>query len=373
MLRIGGVAAIPAVLADFGLEPEAILIEAGVDPQLLNDPDNLITYAARNRLVGHCVAKTGCRHFGLLMGMRMNLREFGLLGMLMMSVPDVGQALRILVSSLQVHSQGAIMTLRTNDDLATLSYDVVSPAEEGVDQIGDGAVAIMLNAMRTLCGPEFEAVEASFAHGRPADVEPFQKFFRIPLYFEAGHFSLVFPKRWLNASVPTANEEMQRLLQNQLDAIRSDFDMEFPEQVRAILRSALLTSRHGEEQVAALFGMTVRTFIRRLDACGTSFHALVDECRFELARQMLKTTALPVQQIAEALGYARSSTFIRAFRRWSSVTPARWRKVNAGLNAQTESELPLRARDEHGDAQFRAAASSPSENDRSHEPPPGLR
>ena len=325
LLRVGGAAAIPAVLSDFGLDPGEVLLELGIDSGLLDDPDNLMTYEARNRLVEHCVRKTRCQHFGLLMGQRMNLREFGLLGMLMMCVSDTGTALQILVSGMRVHTQGAFVTLKTDGDLVTLSYEVVHPAEAGVDQIGDGAVAIMQNAMRTLCGPDFQAIEASFAHRKPSDVKPFVKFFGIPLYFDSAHFSLVFSRHWLDKPVPTANEEMQRLLQNQMDAVMADLSLEFPEQVRAVLRTALLSDRHSEEQIAALFGISVRTLIRRLQDSGTSFNLLVDECRFDLARQMLRSTSLSVGQIAEALGYTRSSTFIRAFRRWSSTTPARWR------------------------------------------------
>jgi AraC-like DNA-binding protein len=65
---------------------------------------------------------------------------------------------------------------------------------------------------------------------------------------------------------------------------------------------------------------------RRLAASGTNFRALVDECRYEIARQMLEGTDAGVGRIADMLDYADTSAFARAFRRWSGTTPAQWRK-----------------------------------------------
>ena len=72
--------------------------------------------------------------------------------------------------------------------------------------------------------------------------------------------------------------------------------------------------------------MHSRTLNRRLNAFGTRFQALVDEIRFEIARQMLEDSRREVGQIAMTLDYADASAFTRAFRRWSGTTPAEWRK-----------------------------------------------
>jgi AraC-like DNA-binding protein len=324
-LRVGGVLLFVAVLGDFGVDPDDVFTGAGIDPALLEDPDNLITYAARNRLMAQCVTRTGCDHFGLLVGQRMNLRSLGLLGSLMTSMPDVEAALRALVSFFHIHTEGAMITLKVDDNLAILRYDITQPMGDATDQIGDGAVAMMLNVLRTLCGQDFQAAEASFARRTPADIKPFVEFFRIPLYFNAPHFALVFSRSWLDVRLPGANQERQRRQQQHIDAIKAKFSDQFPEQVRSVLRSALPTGRCSEHQIAALFGMTERTLIRRLESFGTGFQALVDECRFEMARQMLQNTSLNVGQIAESLGYSRATPFIRAFRRWSGTTPALWR------------------------------------------------
>ena len=305
-----------------------MLTEAGIDRELFADPDNLITYAARDRLFRQCVSRTGCQYFGLLVGQRMNLKALGLVGLLMRTSPNAGRALVSIVNLLHLHSQGAVMALRVDEDVAMLTYDAFEPGLEATDQTGAGAVAMMLNVMRTLCGPDFRPIEASFGHRRPADIEPFRKFFKVPLYFDAEHYALVFSRDWLDVRPPGADDELQQLLQKQVDVLESRYSLAFPDQVRQVLRSALITGYFSESEIAALFSMHSHTFRRRLDASATSFHELVDECRFEMAREMLLNTSLSVSEISASMGYSRASSFIRAFRRWSGLTPGEWRKGN---------------------------------------------
>ena len=258
----------------------------------------------------------------------MSLKHLGLVGLLMKTSPNAGTALRSLVTLLHIHTQGAVMALRVDEDVAMLTYDAFEQGLESIDQTGAGAVAMMLNVMRTLCGPDFRPVEASFAHRRPADIEAFRKFFKVPLYFNAEHYALVFSRAWLDVRLSGADSELQQLLQKQVAALESRYSLAFPDQVRKVLRSALLTGYHSENQIAALFSMHSHTFRRRLEGFGTSFHELVDQCRFDIAREMLRNTSLSVGEISASMGYTRASSFIRAFRRWSGMTPGQWRQSN---------------------------------------------
>ena len=99
----------------------------------------------------------------------------------------------------------------------------------------------------------------------------------------------------------------------------------FPDAVRDVLRTALLTGHASADYVADMFSMHRRTLNRHLSACGVTFAELVDEGRFEISRRMLEYSDLDVKQIAAALDYADASAFTRAFKRWSGTTPVAWR------------------------------------------------
>ncbi len=68
-----------------------------------------------------------------------------------------------------------------------------------------------------------------------------------------------------------------------------------------------------------------RTLTRRLSAEGTAFSVIANQGRFEIARQLIHHTDIPLVQIAAALGFSEASAFTRAFRRWSVESPSAWR------------------------------------------------
>jgi AraC-like DNA-binding protein len=324
-LRVGGALGILTVLRELGVDPEEVLREAGIAPEVFGDPDNLITYRARGRLMACAVQRSGCRHFGLLVGQRMNLQSLGLVGLLAMNAPDVGSALRGIVNFLHIHSRGALMELQVEDGLAILTYDICEPDVPAASQVGIGAVAMMVKALRAISRPAFEPIEARFACRPPPDILPYRRFFQVPLRFDVEHYALVFSSEWLRQPVQGADPELRRVLQRQVDALEARHAPDFPEAVRSLLRSALFTGHGRIEEIAALLSIHSRTLGRRLEEHGVGFQELVDEVRFEIARQMLQETTLEAWQIAESLGYGSASAFTRAFRRWSGATPGAWR------------------------------------------------
>jgi AraC-like DNA-binding protein len=324
-VRIASAWSIPDVLRSLGADPAGVLSSAGFDRTLFDDRDNVISFAARGRLLKRCVEATRCPHFGLLVGQRGGLHSLGLVGLLAKNSVDVGTALQSLVGYFFAHTRGSAIRLEVDGGHAMLTFDVYQPNVDAVDQTCDGAVAMMLNIMRGLCGPGWRPSEVRFGHRRPQDVRPFRRFFAVPLRFDAEQNGLVFAADWLQFKLPDPDADLRRMLQKQVDALQFAHADEFPEQVRSVLRTALLTGHASADQVAALFAMHSRTLSRRLHTHGVSFQELVDEVRFAIARQMLEHGSLEVSEIAAALDYADASAFTRAFRRWSGTTPAAWR------------------------------------------------
>lgn len=324
-VSVAGPAAIPAVLRRLGHDPGAILVEAGLDPTLFDDTGNLVPLSGLGRLLTLCVARTGREEFGLLVGQRAGLHSLGLVGLLARYAPDVGSALRRLGEYMYLHHGGALTTVKAEGDTATLSYGIHQPNVESTDQIGDGSLAVLFNILRELCGPDWRPIEVHLCRGKPGNLDPYKAFFGSPLRFGTGENAIVFSSVWLGRRLPELDAELQRLLKKQVEEIEARHRDAFPDQVRGVLRAALLTRRASADEVAALFSMHSRTLNRRLHEFDTSFRELVDEGRYEIARQMLENSSLDVTEVASSLGYADASAFTRAFRRWSGTTPAAWR------------------------------------------------
>jgi AraC-like DNA-binding protein len=195
--RVGPIP-IPQVLREFGIDPIEVITSVGVDPALFDDPDNRLAFRAVGQLMGACVARTGCPHFGLLVGQRSGL-----------------------------------------------------------------------------------------------------------------------------------NSLLQRLLHEEVKRITGRRAVAFADQVRRVVRAAMVSHGCSAEAVARTFSIQRRTLSRRLSAEGTTFEAVLGEVRYEVARQLLGQTNTPVEKIADTLGYSDAPPFIRAFRRWSGMTPGLWRSRSA--------------------------------------------
>jgi len=80
------------------------------------------------------------------------------------------------------------------------------------------------------------------------------------------------------------------------------------------------------DRVARKLQLSERTLHRRLKETGTTYSALLDQCRLRLAKQLLGATDAKMYEIAEATGYRDPSSFSRAFFRWTGHTPKQYRK-----------------------------------------------
>jgi AraC-like DNA-binding protein len=323
---MGAIWHIPEVLRDLGADPAKVCKAAGFDFSLFNDPANLVTFRAASHLFKVCAEETGCAHFGLLKGQKSGLSALGLVGALAQCSPDVGTALRSVVRYLHLHVRGAVAALEEDGKFAIFRYEIYAMDAEATDQIGDAALGTMFNMMAALCGPHWKPVEVWFEHRRPFDVAPLSRFFLAPMRFEMDQNALLFAASWLSRPLPPVQPELRRLLHEHVAALEAQYRDEFPQTVLSILRTGLLTDHGSADQVATLLSMHGRTLHRRLAASGTNFRALVDECRYEIARQMLEDTDSDIGNIASMLDYADTSAFARAFRRWSGTTPSRWRE-----------------------------------------------
>jgi AraC-like DNA-binding protein len=328
-VRVAPILGLPQLLADAGLDPDQVIAAAGIDPNLFDDAENTIAFADLGRLLARCATRTECPHLGLLIGQRTGLDALGLVGRVAACCPDVGCALQTIILYLHLHDRGAIPSLWVSGDRAVFAYTIFQPDVPGIDQIYDGAVAISYNLLQQLIGPGWEAEEVRLHRPRPADVEPYRRHFNTRVSFGAEHAAVVFASAWLARPLPGADAAAQQGLMQEIEALEARGAGDLPTQLRRVLRRLLIGGAGpGETSVAhvsRLFAIHRRTLNRQLRKHGTSFMALVAITRYEIARQMLRDTQLPIADIAAALDYADSAAFSRAFRRWSGVSPTAWR------------------------------------------------
>jgi len=324
MQRVGQLVEVPPLLRELGAAPATVLKRVGLSMADLADPERRLSYKSIAALLGESARASGCSHFGLLLGSRWRLEHMGLPGQLAASCATVGQALQTFTSLHWLNASGGVAYLGRSDGVTTLGYAVYEPGiTDGLQHIYDCTLAIGVQMLRQLSGNgRWTPSVVRLARVRPPGARPYQQIFGAPIEFDAERSGLDFPTAFEYRRVPSADETRRRELDRLLAAVPREAMVL---KLYRMIRVAMVFGLTSGDGVAAAMGLTRRTLNRRLGEHGTTFQAALATVRFEVARQLLRDTGMPVSQIALALGYAELAPFVRAFRRWSGQSPAGWR------------------------------------------------
>lgn len=312
-------------MREFELDPETVVREVGLDPRILDDPDNVMEFSDVGRLLALCAARSACPHIGLLLGRRSGVGALGLLRLLGDYAPNVGAALSEMVRYANLVDKAALPILLVEGDRALLGYSVYLADVQGLRHVYDGVMAVFFNIMKGLCGPGWRPVEVLFSHSQPQDPQPFRSYFQAPVRFNAERTGLTFRASWLEEPLRRANTQLLHILQARLAVLELEGADDLVVQARRTLHGLLLEGRGCRGELAEAMGVHIRNLNRRMRERGWTVRQLIEDERYAIARKLLRETELPVTQVAAALGYSDATAFSRAFRRWAGSGPSAWR------------------------------------------------
>jgi AraC-like DNA-binding protein len=306
-------------LAGTGIEPADLLCP---DPQLD------FSLAQEFRFHRNLLQLSGDPLLGLKLGKAYPAQAYGLFGYAFLSAPTLRQALAIVsnygplsftlfrIEFRETAAAGILQFSRLADipaDLLTYYVDRdLAAALAGVDP---GQIAPIR--------PTGVALMHS-GHGRQ---KTYEAFFGCPVSFNAPRSEIRVDAAVLDTTMPLQDAETSAICQQQCQLLlaRMSKSSGFIERVRQ-----LIVARPGYfpdiEYVAGKLHMTSRTLRRRLAEEGGSYQQILADVRYELAREYLATSRLPVEEIASMLGYSSPGNFTYAFKRWHGSPPRQYRQ-----------------------------------------------
>jgi AraC-like DNA-binding protein len=309
-----------------GHDPEAVCLGAGISSALLAEPDARISYEAAERLGRRALEVTGDDNFGLHLAER--VRDTGSLDagvLLLMASPSIGVALERMALHQRYWGDGDRATLRRVPGGLAVRYALAGAEGAYARHADECAMAEIALGVRILSGEELHARVVRFRHAAPRATGEHQAIFACPLEFRAAHTEIVFDDAVLDTPPRHANEAFAAIFEQQVQRALARLPAlpSASAEVRATLRAALGTGAFALGGTARALGTSQRTLQRRLREEGTSFAAIVDALRREMALAYLDRR-IPIPEIAELLGYADTTAFHHAFRRWTGSSPARY-------------------------------------------------
>jgi len=183
-----------------------------------------------------------------------------------------------------------------------------------------------------LIGQPVELEKAEFDYPRPAHGDEYRHIFHCPLEFESGCTALTFDKRFLSAPVIRDMPEMLQFLKTSpADLLsRPDESNTFTGQIRGLIGRDFSKPLPDFEWIAKELHTSPQTLRRRLKQENTSFQEIKDLLRRDMAIYYLSRQELSINDIAEKVGFTEPSTFHRAFKKWTGVTPGAYREGERG-------------------------------------------
>ena len=319
-----------------GEDTQAILHKLAIDVTQL-DPsatiDLAVEYAIQKQIVGHIQHPA----IGLYIGQQFNLAGYGPLLMLLMTSPSLIDAMKLGVYYQKITFLFGRLGLKQQQDLTILTYDTLEtePALQRFRADVEIAGTIkLLKDMQAAMGLIIPLERVDLPFSAPVDeliLQMYEKFYNAPLYFDQPYGAIYCQSAYLKCPILAADAATHQRYKQQCDEVLLQYiqeeqqDLSISEQVLDYLKMQL----HFLPPIAAVsnaLGMSERTLRYRLAEQSTSFRKLRDQLRYQQACQLLQSTNLSIEQVANQLHYNEASAFTHAFIRWSGGSPNQYRK-----------------------------------------------
>lgn len=312
-------------LLTMGVRVEPLLRRAGLPLPWRCDGNALVPSTALFEFLADAARLTGASDFGLRAGSQMQPEDLGWYGRLLLhSHTGAEMVIRAQWLIRGLHSGHLIWTEPAGDQVRVCAT-FASCLRRGRREAEQFAFLSTLNTIRMIA-PDWRPREVQLQCEPEAQLRQYEVLSDARLVFRQPVTSIAIPRTVLRRPVPAARRDDPRyvaMLQQKFLAtapILRDLS-----EVRRTVAAFLSEGPPTIEQTAAALAVSTRTLQRRLLADALTYSRLLEQVRFERARELLADRHLRTVDVAFELGYTDQSNFSRAFRRWVGMSPGAYR------------------------------------------------
>lgn len=336
-----------AWLADFmrtyDVAPAQLLAGTGIEERNLAEPAAEITDGQHVALMRNARRLSRDPALGLELGIHRHISTLDRFGFAMIYCETFREALQVGNEFQRVIGRfsGRQLFLSTHEEGRTAAFRIeVAPelgdlAQFAVEEI----LGSILSNTRWVTGRDLPLKELCCAYPQPSHVASYRKYFPCPIRFDAPRNQICFDAAFLDTRLPLASSHAASMYRAHCQRLVGR-DSASPEGLVAQIRARLLAGADcalSLDACAEALSISARTLRRKLHEGGYSYQDIIDEVRASLARSYLESSRLTVEAIAERLGFSEPTSFSRAFRRWTGMSPRTFRNQLSPQH-QTPSE-----------------------------------
>lgn len=254
--------------------------------------------------------------FGLSMLRHIDYLDFEDLGVALVASGSAEAVISRIVRYHGLVSDRVVMTAEVGQRLLEVTLD----HQQTSWRAGEFSAALIISALRDRFDRSIAPMELHLGFTNPAGTAIYGRFFRCPILGGAPATRLIFDRTTLTRhALPEplgVAERFEQILRGRVDHLERERSTSAA--ARAAVRATIGADPPTLARVAAALHLSERTLQRQLEREGTTFAALLDATRRELAEQWLADGHLSRTEIAYLLGFSQPSSLSRALRRWSN-------------------------------------------------------
>lgn len=310
-----------------------LLKGTGLSVEALMDDTTLLTKNQQLQIVHNAMQYSGNPALGLGIGRALTPPTHGPLGFLANSSPNLVTAIRDFQNF--IPGRMSLIKSRTeyqDGDLICLFEVDMEGSPDLYRCVAEAFFLALISLIEFVLGEKFSQGTMYCDYPKPPYFEEYKKNVHCPIRFGSSANKVVVPEALLRTANVSSDYQNYKFALQQCQRKLDELDKGKQRMTDRVTR-LLLSSPPGqlsESDAAAQNFISKRTLARRLEAESSSFRELKDQLLVSLATDYLRDTTLSVEAVAGLLNYHDGSSFRRAFKRWTNMTPQQFREeVNA--------------------------------------------
>jgi len=264
--------------------------------------------------------------FGLRLGQTINPESKGLLASWVSQAETLREALDIFCKNIPLMNPSESWLLEENVNSSALTLRI-DQHKAYPDIAIERSMSAMVAWGSTLSGAPFTLQRAEFSFSTPLYEDMFTAIFGSNISFNCNHNRLFFNSTLLDQNIVSSNQLLKGMIEHKAKQalIELNKNTAAKNKVTSLINSALSKGNIiTVSQVCAALATNRQTLYRQLKRDNTDFKSLYDNARKEHAFAMLTKGTESITALSFHLGYKDTSSFYKAFKRWSGMSPSEY-------------------------------------------------
>lgn len=336
LISVGVVRQLVEYVERLGKSPDELLRAAKVKPEALEAADARLPRSAVYQLIEQAIELSGDPAFGLHWGETLGEGSFAPVSPLIAHAGTLRQALDALTQFVGLLTDQASFQIVEHDEHVTVRCVPLPGESLRLQRFSAEMVMVGFRRLLRFFHTHIRFERVSFAYPAPAYRGEYARIFDAELSFLQPFSGITFRRELMDAPAP--HEDLD--VHNALSAVakrrllRITQRTPYALRVREALVREALPHRADMDSVAKQLGLSARSLRRRLADEDKSYAEVANEARAIVAKHLLRDQRKTIQETAYELGFSDTSTFHRAFKSWTGMTPRAYRESHRDDHAE---------------------------------------